>query len=225
MFSPEDLEKPARFDMELFKPVKEEFPKLSVYEDMILDQLRAHYLMIGKLVAHGGDIYASTLAVNGALVRSLNVYRGALWALGNRNPHVLSDCIRSQCETLAFVHYCVLNPDYIKAAVIGERNHPQKDLKIPNILTMVEKVDKVHKGVLHDYNLLCDFVHPNPQSLYASIQPLDEKCDHIYITTRSTMTEDKAKSHLIVLVTLTSWILEEIMKFAQIFWSDFAKSP
>lgn len=54
MFSDEDLEKPARFDMERFKPVKVEYPSLSSFEETVFQQLKEHYRLVGKLVAHGG---------------------------------------------------------------------------------------------------------------------------------------------------------------------------
>jgi hypothetical protein len=223
MFSEEDLKKPAKFDMELFKPIKAEYPNLSKFEDTVSQQLQIHYLLVGKLVAHGGEIYLSTLVLNGAIVRSLNSYRGALWALGNGNPHVLYDCIRSQCETLAFLHYCTLKPDYIKAATIGDRNHPEKDLSIPNILTMVDKLDKIHAGVRKDYDQLCNLVHPNPASLYASITPLDEKERVVAITTRlPKMPDEKASLHLKMLTIWTNWIFEEIMKLTRIFSGEQA---
>jgi hypothetical protein len=225
MFSDEDLEKPAKFDMELFKPLKKEYPLLSTFEEPVFRQLKDHYRLVGKLVAHGGDIYPSTLVINGAIVRSLNTYRGALWALGNGNPHVLYDCLRSHCETLAFTHYCTLNPDYMAAATTGNRNHPQKELNIPNILTMIDKLEKLHTGIRRDYDNLCNLVHPNPSSLYASIQPLDEKERVVAITTRlPRMKDEKAALHLKILIIWTNWIFEEIVKLAQIFSHGSAKS-
>lgn len=218
MFPEKDLEKPARYDMKLFEPLKAEYPILGSFEEAVFQQLWCHYFLIGKLVAHGGDIFASTLVINGAIVRSLNTYRGALWALGNGNPHVFFDCLRSQCETLALLHYCTLHPDYIRAAVMGERNHPQKELAITNILTMVKKLDKLHNGILRDYDDLCNLVHPNPASLYASIIPLDEKVNVVAITSRlPKMTDEKVISYLRKLMIWTKWIFEKIIELAQIF--------
>ena len=98
MFSDEDLEKPARYDMQLFNPVKEEYPTLCSYEQTVFKQLKNHYFVVGKLLGHSGDYYTSTLVLYGAVVRSLNTFRGALWALGSGNSHVLYDCLRSHCE-------------------------------------------------------------------------------------------------------------------------------
>jgi hypothetical protein len=218
LFSEEDLEKPAKYDMKLYEPLKAEYPILTSFEDKVFQQLKFHYSLIGKLVAHGGDIYASTLEINGAIVRSLNTYRGALWALSNGNPHVFYDCLRSQCETLALLHYCTLYPDYIKAAIVGERKHPQKDMALVNVLTMVQKLDKLHKGILRDYNDLCNLVHPNPASLYASIQPLDEKERIVAITSRlPKMSDEKVTLYLRNLIIWTDWIFEKIIELAQIF--------
>ena len=218
MFSEKDLEKPARYDMKLFEPLKAEYPVLGSFEELVFQQLKSHYLLIGKLVAHGGDMYASTFVINGAIVRSLNTYRDALWALGNGNPHVFFDCLRSQCETLALLHYCTLHPDYIKAAIVGERNHPQKDLAIVNILTMVQKLDKLHDGILRDYDDLCNLVHPNPASLYASIQTLDEKDRVVAITSRlPKMTDKKVIFYLRLLMIWTKWIFDKIIELAQSF--------
>lgn len=220
MFSEKDLEKPARYDMKLFEPLKAEYPILDSYEDSVFQQLKSHYLLIGKLVAHGGDIHVSTIVIHGAIVRSLNTYRGALWALGNGSQHVFYDCLRSQCETLALLHYCTLHPDYIKAATIGERKHPQKDLAIVNILTMVQKLDKLHKGILRDYDDLCNLVHPNPASLYVSIQPLDLKKRIVVFTSRlPKMTDDKVTAYLRNLTIWTKWIFDKLIELAKIFVS------
>jgi hypothetical protein len=218
MFSDDDLEKPAKFDLELFKPVKTEYPCLASYEDAVFQQLKFHYILFGKLVAHGGDICSSTLVINGAIVRSLNVYRGALWALGNGNPHVFYNCLRSQCETLAFLHNCTLNPDYIKAATIGARNHHEQDLKILNILGMVDKADKIHNGIRKDYDSLCNLVHPNPSSLYASVVTLDEQEGVIAFTSRlPKMSDEKAFLHFKILNHWTNWIFDKAIELATIF--------
>jgi len=218
MFSDTDLEKPAKSDMELFKPLKTEYSCLSSFEEKVFQQLKFHYSLVGKLVAHGGDICSSTLVINGAIVRSLNSYRGALWALGNGNPHVLYYCLRSQCETLALLHYCTLHPEYIIAATMGERNHTQKELNIPNILKMVDKLDKIHNGIRQDYDDLCNLVHPNPESLYASFQILDEKERVFAITTRlPKMSDEKATLRLKLLFHWTNWIFDKIIELAEIF--------
>lgn len=220
MFSADDIEKPAKFDMELFKPLKEEYPSLSSFEDAVFQQLKRHYQLVNALVVNGRDIYASTLVINGAIVRSLNEYRGALWALSNRNPLVFFGCLRSHCETVALVHYCTLSPEYIMAATLGARGHPQKEFKIVKITKMLDKLDEVHKGIRRDYSDLCELVHPNPASLYASIQPFEdnEGRRYLYITTRSTRTtEEHASLYLKSLITWTSWIFEELITLSEIF--------
>jgi len=203
--------------MKLFEPLRAEYPILGSYEEAVFQQLKSHYFLANKLFSQNGQIYASTLVINGALVRSLNAYRGALWALGDGNPHVFFDCLRSQCETLALLHYCTGHPDYIKAATLGARDHAQKDLTIVNVLTMVKKLDKLHNGILKDYDALCNLVHPNPASLYASIQPLDEKLRFVYITTRlPKMTDEKVVFYLSNLMFWTKWIFDEVVKLTQI---------
>ena len=83
---------------------------------------------------------------------------------------------------------------------------------------MVQKLDKLHDGILRDYDDLCNLVHPNPASLYASIQPLDEKGRVVAITSRlPKMTDEKAKLNLRLLTTWTTWILEKIIELSQIF--------
>jgi hypothetical protein len=219
MFSPDDLEKPAKFDMELFKPLVREYPSLNSFEELVFQQLKTHYELINSIVASGRDIYASTLVINGAIVRSLNEYRGALWAIGNGNPHVFSNCLRSHCETLALVHYCTLHPDYIRAATIGARKHPKKELQIVRISKMVDELEKVHKGISLDYSELCERVHPNPASLYASIQPIsgNDKELVVCISSRSIVTEETAKRYLDMLTIWTSWIFEELIQLSEIF--------
>ena len=221
IFSPKNLEKPAKLDFKLFEPVKTEYQCLIPYEESVFEQLKAHYLLIGKLFQFCADkngIYASTFVINGAIVRSLNSYRGALWALGNGNPHVFFDCLRSQCETLAMLHYCNLKPDYIQSAIIGSRDEADNGLKIINILTMIDKLDKTYGGISKDYDQLCNLVHPNPASLYASIQVLDDKERFVALTSRlPKMTDEKATLHLALLIGWTKWILDETSKLITIF--------
>lgn len=224
IFSDENLDKPARLDFELFKPVKAEYPCVSSYDESVFEQLKFHYYLLGKILqvcTETDGIYASTLVINGAIVRSLNNYRGALWALGNGNPHVFFDCLRSQCETLAFLHHCTLNPDYIKAATIGSRNNPDKDLKVSNILTMINKLDKIHDGICKDYDQLCNLVHPNPASLYANFHIIDEKEGVIAFTTRlPKMPDEKAILHLVMLMTWTKWTFDEIIELTKVFYGN-----
>lgn len=219
MFSPDDLEKPAKFDMELFKPIIKEYPSLSSFEGLVFQQLKTHYELINSLVVSGRDIYPSTLLINGAVVRSLNEYRGALWAIGNGNPHVFFNCLRSHCETLALIHYCTLHPDYVGAATVGALKHPEKELQIVRISKMVGELEKVHKGISLDYGQLCELVHPNPKSLYASIQPIETKDKKmvVLITSRSSVTDETAKRYLDMLTIWTSWIFEELVQLYKIF--------
>jgi hypothetical protein len=223
-FSDKNLQKSARLDFELFKPVKAEYTCLSSYDESVFEQLKSHYRLLSKLFqicAETDGIYASTLVINGAIVRSLNIYRGALWALGSGNPHVFFDCLRSQCETLAFLHHCTLNPDYIKAATTGSRNDPDENLKVTNILTMVNKLDRIHSGISKDYDQLCNLVHPNPVSLYANVHIIDENERVVAFTTRLPKMSDKqALTHLIMLMTWTKWIFDETLELAKIFYAS-----
>lgn len=207
-------------EMEYFPFVKRLYPSLNKYEDKIINQFSEHYHTLIDLVfdAHGGKLYDHNLLINGAILRSLNVYRGAIWALGKRNPHVLYGCLRSQCETLALIHYCVLNPEYVEAATLGKRQHSQKKYRIVKIMRMIDKLDKQFKGVRKDYDSLCELVHPNPYSLYANIQPIMEtKEPLVMIGTLSTKTTEKeADIALRMLIGWTHWLLKELHKLFSI---------
>ena len=210
------IPKIVKNEMEYFPFVKRLYPSLKKYEDKIIHQFGEHYSSLIDLVfdAHGGKLYPHNLLINGAILRSLNVYRGAIWALGKRNPHVLYECLRSQCETLALIHYCVLKPEYIEAATLGKRKHPEKKLRIVNIITMIAKLDKQFTGIRKDYDDLCELVHPNPYSLYANIQPVTETEERIVVigTTSTRITEKDADLALRMLVIWTDWLLKELYR-------------
>lgn len=215
------IPKIVKNEMEYFPFVKKTYPSLGKYEDKIRNQFGEHYNSLIDLVfdAHGGKLYTHNLVMNGAILRSLNVYRGAVWALGKRNPHVLYECLRSQCETLALIHYCILKPEYVETATLGERKHPEKKRRIVNIITMIDKLEKKFKGIRKDYDNLCELVHPNPASLYANIQPLRETEERIVIigTTSTRITEEEAEIALKMLIFWTDWLLKELSKLLSIF--------
>lgn len=128
MISKEDLQKAATSEMDIFDSVEKEYPSLKKYRAKIYEQFLRHYKSIVDFVlkAHNGNLYHHSLVINGAILRSLNFYRGAIWALGTRNPHVCFDSLRAQCETLGLIHYCVLKPEYVMAAAVGKREHTEK---------------------------------------------------------------------------------------------------
>lgn len=224
MISEKDFKKAVENEMNLFNDVGKEYPSLGKYKEKIFEQFEKHYRALLDFVikAHGGGLYLHNLVISGAILRSLNCYRGAIWALGNRNPHIFFDSLRSQCETLALIHYCILNPDYVEAATIGSRKHEDEELRIKNVLTMVDKVDKKHKGIRKDYDDLCELVHPNPASLYANIKAEggdDEDKERVFIigTKSLRVTEKKAKKYLILLIYWTDWIFEELSELFAFF--------
>lgn len=219
MFSPDDLEKPARYDMRLFEPLAKEYPSLNSIKDLVFQQLRTHYQLASDIFANG-NIYVSTLVLNGAITRSLNEYRGALWALGNGNPHVFNSCFRCHCETLALVHYCTLHPNYITAATLGKLKQTKKEHRIVRISKMIDELEKAHKGINLDYRQLCDLVHPNPASLYASMRPLTKEDDKelvVLISSRLIVSEEYAKLCLKMLTIWTDWIFEDLVKLSKMF--------
>lgn len=209
--------------MEIFDAVEKEYPSLKKYRDKVYTQFMRHYTALVDffLKAHGGKIYSHSLVINGAILRSLNFYRGAIWALGTRNPHVFFDSLRAQCETLGLIHYCVLNPKYVVPATIGERKHPEENLKIVNVITLIEKVEKKYKGIRQDFDDLCELVHPNPASLYANILPKTQtKKGSLLIVggTRSPrVTEAEAEKYLKILIYWTDWIFEELTSLVKLF--------
>lgn len=223
MISKEDMEKAARSEMDVFDAVEKEYPKLKKYKGKIYEQFLKHYDSIIELVlkAHNGKLYSHSLVINGAILRSLNYYRGAVWALGTRNSHVFFDSLRAQCESLSLIHYCVLKPEYVVAATTGNREHVEEKLKIKNILSLVDNTDKKYNGIRKDYDSLCELVHPNPASLYANIQPLTETekgALMIQVSTKSArITEEDAELNLKVLICWTDWIFEEMRSLAEYF--------
>lgn len=94
-------------------------------------------------------------------------------------------------------------------------------MKIKNVLTLIDKVDKKHKGIRQDFDDLCELVHPNPASLYANIRPLTETEEGklmIQVGTRSTrIDEKKAELNLNVLIYWTDWIFEELSSLVEYF--------
>jgi len=221
MFSREDLEKAASREMEIFNLVEKEYPPLEKYRNKIFEQFFKHYHAINEYVIrlHDGLLYRHSFIINGAILRSLNYYRGALWALGTRNSHVFYDCARAQCETLALIHYCVLKPEYIKAATIGERGHEKEGLRVVNVLTMIDKLDRKHKNIRKDYDDLCNFVHPNPRSLYANVKPINKKEGELVveISTKCTRINNKvAELYIKILINWTDWFFDELSDLVKI---------
>lgn len=223
MISEEDVDKLTKTEIKLFDNIKKEYPLLNKYESKVFEQFKLHYNAIIYIFnAHGGDIYSHNLVMGGAILRSLNFYRGAIWALGERNPHVFFDSLRSQCETLALIHYCILNPEYVKAATIGSRGHKDKNLNIPNILEMIDKINEKYKGIRQDYDALCELVHPNPGSLYANILPKEEYQEGRILKatfgTRSPrITQNDADRYILLLIHWTDWIIKELEDMSKLF--------
>jgi hypothetical protein len=215
------IPKIVKNEMEYFPLVRKEYPLLSKYEEQIADEFKRHYHSLIDLVfdAHEGKLYAHNLVINGAILRSLNTYRGANWALGKRNPHILFNCLRSQCETLALSHYCVLKPEYVETATLGKRGHPAKRHRIVKIGKMIRELDKKFNGIGKDYSDLCELVHPNPASLYANIQPIAETERKLIIigTTSTRMPEGEAETAVRMLIFWTDWLLKELSKLALVF--------
>jgi len=215
------IPKIVKNEMEYFPLIQKEYPLLSKYQEQIVQEFKRHYHSLIDLVfdAHGGKLYAHSLVINGAILRSLNAYRGAIWALGKRNPHVLYNCLRSQCETLALIHYCVLKPEYVETATLGKRKHSVREYRIVKIGKMISKLDRRFKGIGKDYDGLCELVHPNPASLYANIQPITETEDRLMIigTTSTRITEEKAETALRMLIFWTDWLLKELSILALTF--------
>ena len=210
-------------EMQIFTQAQKEYPLLVKYRQRVAEQFLSHYKLMIDLVlrGHGGKLYSHSLVINGAILRSLNFYRGSIWALASRNPHVFYDCLRAQCETLSLAHYCVKHPDYVVPATIGDREHPDQKLKIKNILTLVDEANRKYKGLREDFDSLCELVHPNPSSLYANIQPKMEvekgKLPILVSTKSPRLTEDETEKNLKILVVWTTWIFNELTELAEYF--------
>lgn len=214
--SDKELDKLVSKEMEPFDLIEKQYPSLSKFRKTCYTQFKKHYQLFQGLVVNSpeGNIYLSTLITNGIILRSLNFYRGALWALGSRNPHIFYDSLRSQCETLALVYYCFLNPSYIEAATIGKRKHKEESLKIENVLNMIDKLDKKYNGIRKDYDALCELVHPNPHSLYLNVEPKEGEGRNIIISTVSTRIDDKeATKDMLLFVAWTTWLFVELVEF------------
>ena len=216
-------------EMGIFEELKKQYPSLKEFKDVIFQQFKNHFQAIINYVIelYDGEIYASNWVINGAILRSLNFYRGAIWALGTRNSHVFYDSLRSQCETLALLHYCVSKPDYVTAAGLGNRETKDKSMKIVNILKMIDKLDKKYTGIRKDYDDLCNFVHPNPKSMVVNIEPLESNNSGfiVRIGTRCTRIDDvTAKKYLEILLTWTDWVFRELSDLAKFKIDDFSNN-
>jgi hypothetical protein len=173
--------------------------------------------MVYEKSMKSGNLYVSTIFMHGVIMRSLNLYRGALWAFGNGNPQVFSECIRAQCETLALLHWCSRNPNNIKAATMGSRNNADKELNIPNVLTLIDNLDKKYTGIRKDYDQLCEIVHPNPASLLASTEILDEKEMVVaFITKPVKLSDEDAHLRMRMLSYWTKWLIDEAIQLGVI---------
>lgn len=200
-------------EMKLFDLVIQAYPSLVSYKKKIRDQFLKHYILFFKHWGRrkSGILYLSNLLGLGITIRSLNLYRGCLWAFGSHNSHVFADSLRGQCESLALAHYCVNNPGYIPASMTGTKNHEDNSKKLINVLTMIEKLDKQHKGIKLDYESLSERVHPNPFSLLTNTRFLDES-DISTTSTRMPLVPSAklAERYLLMLYQWTEWLFKEL---------------
>ncbi len=194
-------------ELRTFEEVELKYPKLGKYKELVTAQIKKHYILFIELMKNPKAIDSRTFAISGLLLRSLNYYKGALWSLATGNQHVFADCLRSICETMALAHYINKNPEYVKIATSGKKDHENSALRIVNIQTMIRKLDKKHEGIVQDYEKLCNQIHPNPESLFANVRSISNE---IFIGTVSPITEKEAEMKLVMLIHWTNWFFEEM---------------
>jgi len=219
MIDQKDIDKLVNEEMELFNTIKKIFPNLEKYENEIRKQFFTHYKIFHNSMSMYKDvIYRNNFFLFGFILRSLNLYRGCLWAFGNDNPHTFYNNLRGQCETLALINYCINNPQYIKIALIGKMKTEDKKKKIVNAKTMVEKLNKKYLRIFEDYDQLCDRVHPNPESLFTNFKKLEksDKSNFTMSTKVRVADPEHSEAYLLMLLRWTDWIFKEIEDFVKI---------
>lgn len=222
MITEENIAELVETDIIDFNNLIKEFPKFKTVGGLIYEQIKNHYVYMTKiLIKEGGaKLYYHSFVIFGSLVRSLNAYKGVLWALSTKNIHVCYDSLRFQYETLALLNYCNLNPDNVVKSIMGGKNSTDEKLKVPNIVTLVEKIDKKYGKLKQDYDKLSNYLHPNPESFFAHLFTGDYeegKSLKITFSTKSPyMDEDYMSNYINSLINLTKYIfsqLDDLIKF------------
>lgn len=210
----EDLDKCAEKDFEQVSILFVEEPFLK-FKEVVQIQLKNFYYAMNNyfFVAYGGLINNTTLITAGALFRNQELYKSCLYSLKEKNIHMNAYSIRGILETLALIYYSNLNKDYIETALLGSRESEDDERKIDNILKMIDKLDKKHPGVRQDYDSLSEFIHPNPNSLFSSFSPKEDKEGHFTIRFGGASDKfdmDRVITTLKLLTVWTKWFFEEI---------------
>lgn len=183
-------------------------PSFSKHEGKISSNLEKHYILLLDYVVEknpSGNLYQSSLLIQGLLTRSLNLFLGILRELSNHNVLVVDTLLREYLETVAVTFYTSMKPDYLEIALIGEG----KDQV--NILTMIDHLDKKkHKGTRADYDLLSEVLHPNTKSHFLCCKPIDKGERVFIISTHPQISTKEFDDYLKYINTWVEKFFEEL---------------
>lgn len=212
MFQEEDIGKLVEKDMGQIGPVLKE-NKIND-NGQIKKQIRNFYVAFKNYVVSDGNLYLTNLFINGALFRCHELYKGVFASIKDKSIHMNSYALRAVAETLALVHYCLINPYYLKSSLIGSREEEDEN-KIINIKTMIDKLEIKRNGISEDYESLSHYVHPNPKSLFSSFAMEESNGDKPKFRASfggnpPKFDEKMVSTSVNLLLRWTNWFFEEI---------------
>ncbi|MCK4364979.1 MAG: hypothetical protein KAW45_02905, partial [Thermoplasmatales archaeon] len=140
----DDIHKDVVENLKKFNPITSKF------ETRLKTNLEEHYNKILDYVIEkypSGNLYESTLLIQGITTRSLNLFLGILRELTHSNVLVVNILLRQYLETVAITFYTSWKLGYLETALVGTG----KDQV--NILTAIDHLDKKrYKGTRKDYD-------------------------------------------------------------------------
>jgi len=177
------------------------------FEDRLKSNLEGHYHKILDYVIEkypSGNLYESTLLIQGLTTRSLNLFLGILRELVHSNTLVVNILLRQYLETVAITFYTSWKPEYLQTALVGQG-------KRVNILTMIDHLDKKrYPGTRKDYDYLSETLHPNSKSHFLYSKPINEKNRIAQFTTYTVLSNGDVEKYLEFINTWVERFFEEL---------------
>lgn len=182
-------------------------PVASKFEAHLKSNLEKHYHTILDYVIEkypSGNLYESTLLIQGLTIRSLNLFLGILRELIHDNALVVNILLRQYLETVAVTFYTSWKPEYLQTALVGQG-------KRVNILTMIDQLDKKrYSGTRKDYDDLSETLHPNSKSHFLYSKPINQNNRIAQFSTYADLRDEDVKKYLNFINTWVERFFDEL---------------
>jgi|SRR3989338_5352147 len=121
------------------------------------------------------------------------------YCLINDLPLPLLNIIRQMIEIYAINEYILSDMRNFEKAFFGKKDHPNSDLKLPNVYTIVQKLNKKEPMIVKIYDEYSGLSHPNSRSVFSVFKGNGEDKDgyKISMSSYSRIIEQKDAYHLI----------------------------